>query len=153
MRARQSFFGPIVLIALGGLLLAHNLYPQIRLARLFADYWPWILIVWGGFRLAEFGVARARGRRGPQPLGAGAVVVALLLCLAGSTAHSLARNEFEFVDWLRVGGWFDGDYPRHYEQAFGTGHAIRHDPAARIGHYEGLAGIVQQLPRSPGRTH
>jgi LiaI-LiaF-like transmembrane region len=127
MRPRKSIFGPVLLIALGSVLLLRNLDPSFSLASLFADSWPWILILWGGFRLVEFGVARLRGRRAPEPLGAGAVVIAVLLCLAGSGAHRLARNEFEFVDWLRVhGGWFDLDfaYPLHHKQAVGPGQAV-----------------------------
>jgi len=127
MRPRKSLFGPVLLIALGGVLLARNLAPELSLLRLFADYWPWILVFWGGFRLVEFAVARLLGRRAPEPLGAGAVIVAVFLCFAGSTAHALSRNELEFVDWIRArGGWFDleFDYPLRHEQPVGPGQAV-----------------------------
>lgn len=127
MRPRKSLFGPVLLIVLGGVLLARNLDPALSLVRLFADYWPWILIFWGGFRLVEFGVARLLGRRAPEPLGVGAVILAVFLCFAGSTAHALAGNDFEFVDWMMVrGGWFDSafDYPVQHEQAVADGQEV-----------------------------
>ena len=127
MRPRKSLFGPVLLIVLGGVLLARNLDPSLSLLRLFADYWPWLLVFWGGFRLLEFAGARLLSRRAPEPLGAGAVIVAVFLCFAGSTAHALSRNEFEFVDWMMVrGGWFDAefDYPLQHEQPVGPGQAV-----------------------------
>jgi Toastrack DUF4097 len=127
MRPRKSLFGPVLLIASGGVLLARNLDPELSLLRLFADYWPWLLIFWGGFRLVEFAIARLLGRRAPEPLGAGAVILAVFLCFAGTTAHALSRNEFEFVDWVRGrGGWFDleFDYPLHHEQSVSPGQAV-----------------------------
>jgi LiaF transmembrane domain len=127
MRPRKSIFGPVLLIVLGSILLARNLDPTLSLANLFADYWPWILIFWGSFRLVEFALARLRGRRPPEPLGAAAVLIAIFLCLAGSTAHTFSRNEFEFLDWLRLrNGWFDleFDYPVHHQQTVGPGQAV-----------------------------
>lgn len=43
-----SVVGPIILIAIGVVLLAHNLYPNLPLMDFLASYWPFILIVWGG---------------------------------------------------------------------------------------------------------
>lgn len=127
MRPRRSLFGPVLLIVLGGVLLARNLNPELPLLRLFADYWPWILVFWGGFRLVEFAITRLLNRRAPEPLGAGAVIVAVFLCFAGSTAHALSRNEFEFVDWIHGrGAWFDleFDYPLKHEQPVAPGQTV-----------------------------
>ena len=127
MQARKSLFGPVLLIALGIVFLAHNLVPELSLVPLFADYWPWILVFWGGFRLAEFAVARLLGRRAPEPLGAGAVIVAVFLCVAGSAAHSLARNQAGLLDWLAGrGAWFDVqfDYPLRHEAPITTGQGV-----------------------------
>ena len=46
MRPRRSLFGPVLLIVLGGVLLARNLNPDRPLLHLFAGYWPWILVFW-----------------------------------------------------------------------------------------------------------
>jgi hypothetical protein len=111
MPARRSLFGPVFLIALGIALLWHNLNPQISLGQLFANYWPWILVAWGAFRLAEFAASRLIGRRPPEPLGGGAVLAAIFLCFAGSAAHSFLNSPFDFGDWtMGRGGWFDQEY-------------------------------------------
>jgi hypothetical protein len=104
MRPRRSFFGPAFLIALGIVLLVQNLNPEFSLLRLFASHWPWILIVWGGFRLAEFAIARLAGRVAPEPQGGGALILAALLCLAGSAAHAL-EGRTAFFHWMFHRGW------------------------------------------------
>jgi hypothetical protein len=96
---RKSLVGPILLIALGVLFLAHNIWPAFSLHRLFAAHWPWILIVWGGFRLVEYAVAWVTGRPAPQPMGPAGYLAALLLVLAGSVAHSIGPRAFPFWHW------------------------------------------------------
>jgi len=98
---RKSLFGPVVLIVVGALLLAHNFWPEFSLFRLFAAHWPWILIGWGVFRLAEFAAALLRGRPAPPPLAGGAFLLALLLVVAGSIAHS-AEYGPRFRRWDRL---------------------------------------------------
>lgn len=100
MRSAKSFFGPVALVALGILLLANNLIPRLALFRLFADQWPWILVLWGGFRLIEYAVARALARPTPENAGLGAVLAAVLLCLAGSAAHAVAHDRWRFQRWV-----------------------------------------------------
>lgn len=127
MRPRRSLFGPILLITLGIALLWHNLNPQFSLGQLFANYWPWILVFWGGFRLAEFAVSRLAGRRPPEPLGGGAVIAAIFLCLVGSAAHSLQGRSFDLIDWtIGHDGWFDHeyDYPVTHEHALAEGQGL-----------------------------
>lgn len=127
MRPRRSLFGPVLLIALGIVLLAENLDPRFALLRLFATYWPWILIFWGGFRVIEFAAARLLERRAPEPLGGGAVILAIFLCLAGSLAHGLATSPLDWQDWLDGrGGWFSLDYefPVQQEQSLIAGQGV-----------------------------
>ena len=47
MRPR-SLVGPLLLIALGILLLLQTLSPQFPLWEIAAQYWPLVLIAWGG---------------------------------------------------------------------------------------------------------
>ena len=90
---RKSLFGPLFLIGIGVVLLVKNLDPSITLRGWFAAYWPWILIVWGGFRLLEVLFSRGFGRPAPRGLGSGAVVMVVLLVIAGSAArHDLQRS-------------------------------------------------------------
>ena len=124
---RRSLFGPILLITLGAALLWHNLNPQISLLAVFAEYWPWLLILWGGFRLVEFAAAALLGRRPPEPLGGAAVVAAIFLCFAGSAVHSFSASQFEFIDWtMGRSGWLDQeyDYPVRHEQAVAAGQGV-----------------------------
>ena len=50
---RTSVVAPLLLIVIGGLFLARNLYPDLPLLDYLARYWPFLLIIWGGLRLAE----------------------------------------------------------------------------------------------------
>src|SRR6202040_2124881 len=50
---RTSIVAPLLLIALGTLFLARNLYPDLPLVDYLARFWPFVLIAWGVLRLAE----------------------------------------------------------------------------------------------------
>lgn len=93
MTRRPSLFGPAALIALGALLLAHNLGWGPSLWTLALDGWPWFLVAWGGAHVVQHFVARARDVAGPRRLGIGAVLFALLVCLAGETGRALRAND------------------------------------------------------------
>ena len=60
---RRSIFGPIVLITIGVVFLLVNAgFVTFRSAvRLFAEYWPLLLIIWGVLRLIEYLRARQEG--------------------------------------------------------------------------------------------
>ncbi|MDA0207647.1 MAG: hypothetical protein O2795_20215 [Acidobacteria bacterium] len=84
---RPSVFGPRLLILLGVALLVNNYYDRFSLSTLIADGWPWILVVWGCSWMAEDAIARSVHTRQPRPLGGGALVLALLVCLIGIGLH------------------------------------------------------------------
>jgi len=50
---RVSYIGALLLILIGGVFLMHNIYPDLRLADWFAQFWPFLLIGWGVLRLIE----------------------------------------------------------------------------------------------------
>jgi|GEM_PF-2086001 len=91
---RRSITGPLLIILIGSLLLAQNLYADFSIWNAFAEHWPWLLVAWGGLRLAEHGLRAAQGEPGPAPMRASALVLAVLLCTAGSAAHGIER-----ADW------------------------------------------------------
>jgi DUF4097 and DUF4098 domain-containing protein YvlB len=103
---RGSLVAPLLLIALGALFLARNVYPDLPLLDYLARYWPFLLVLWGGLRLVEILVWYAR--RQPLPrngISGGEWILAIFLCFLGGSIHA-ARN---FTDWLpnsglRVGG-------------------------------------------------
>ena len=95
---RPSAFGPVLLILVGTALLVNNYYDRFSLSVLAAEGWPWILVLWGGCWMAEDAIARSVYARRPRPLGGGALVVALLVCLIGIGVHGArgVSSAFDF---------------------------------------------------------
>jgi hypothetical protein len=91
-RPRSSVFGPLALIGLGVLLLLHNLSGYSFWTPLL-DYWPWFLVAWGTVHVIQQVIARSTGSAPPRRLAAGAVLVGLLICLAGVSARSIRAND------------------------------------------------------------
>ena len=71
-RQPRSFAGPVVLIVLGVFFLLRSLglIPWYNWGRMFAHYWPLLLILWGVVKLIEYQQAN---RAGIRPRGLGAV--------------------------------------------------------------------------------
>ena len=109
VRPRRSFAGPIVLIIIGvlGLMGTMGMLEWHRVFLWFAHFWPALLILWGIIKLIEYQQANRSGVRSGG-IGAGGVVLIVFLIVAGLTATSLSR-----VDWQRMGEEFniDGDNP------------------------------------------
>jgi len=102
---RRGLFGPFLLVVIGSALLASNLIPNWSVGAAFAEHWPWLLVVWGGTHLLEQALSPALGWRRPRPLGGGAVVLALLLAIAGTAARQARSADFGFIrPWDR--DWF-----------------------------------------------
>lgn len=81
---RGSLIGPIVLILIGAAFLLNNLRPDLSLLRLFASYWPWILIGWGAIRLVELTIWQWRGQPLPRAgISGGEWTFIFFLCLLG----------------------------------------------------------------------
>ncbi len=109
VRPPRSFAGPIVLIIIGvlGLMGTMGMLEWHRVFLWFAHFWPALLILWGIIKLIEYQQASRSGVRSGG-IGAGGVVLIVFLIVAGLTATSLSR-----VDWQRMGEEFniDGDNP------------------------------------------
>lgn len=100
MRPR-SIVGPLILIALGALLLVNNLQPQLSLWTSVVRFWPFILIAWGVVRLLEIVIwALRRKPLPPQGVSGGEWALIILFTIVGA-GYSAARARF--------GGW--GPYP------------------------------------------
>ena len=59
---RASLVAPLLLIGVGILFLARNVFPEMQLLDYLAKYWPLLLVVWGGLRLLEILFWTATGR-------------------------------------------------------------------------------------------
>jgi DUF4097 and DUF4098 domain-containing protein YvlB len=62
-RRPNSIFGPLIVIAIGVLLLLRHHLPGFVLGEFIARYWPALLILWGLVRLVEFYSAPPEHRR------------------------------------------------------------------------------------------
>lgn len=86
---RSSIIGPMLLIAVGLLFLIHNTWPEVPIVELGSEYWPFILILWGGLRLMEILYWAMSGRPLPSSgISGGEWVFVIFLCLLGSSAYT-----------------------------------------------------------------
>src|SRR5579863_8757992 len=86
---RGSLFAPLLLIGLGALFLARNIYPDLPLLDYLARYWPFLLILWGVLRLGEILIWASTGKPLPaRGVSGGEWILVLVLCFFGGTLHA-----------------------------------------------------------------
>jgi DUF4097 and DUF4098 domain-containing protein YvlB len=97
-RPPRSFAGPIVLIVIGilGLLGTMGMLEWHRVFLWFAHFWPALLILWGIIKLIEYQQANRSGVRSGG-IGAGGILLVIFLVIAGLTATSLSRVDWEHI--------------------------------------------------------
>jgi DUF4097 and DUF4098 domain-containing protein YvlB len=98
-RPHRSIAGPVVLILMGMLFLCGTMgILEIHsLGRLFARFWPALLILWGALKLIEYEQAKRSGQPA-RGIGVGGVFLMLFLIGAGLIATQASR-----VDWKSLG--------------------------------------------------
>jgi len=104
-RPHRSFAGPVVLIILGAIFLLGNLgyVGWGRLAHLFANYWPVLLILWGVIKLVEYQRAQSQGYRA-SGIGVGGVFLLIMLITIGLAATHASRFHWEELrDQINIG--------------------------------------------------
>lgn len=102
---RTSLVAPLLLIAIGALFLARNLYPQIPLLDYLARYWPFLLIIWGTLRLAEVLVWSATDKPLPRAgVSPGEWVLVVFLCIFGLSMHAVRGFNTWWPRNITVGG-------------------------------------------------
>lgn len=103
---RGSVVGPLLLIGIGGLFLARNVFPDLPLLDYLAQYWPYLLILWGTVRLIEIAIWAMRGVQLPRVgLSGGEWMLVIFLCMFGVSLHAVRG----FSTWLPSG---TGDFWR-----------------------------------------
>lgn len=98
---RGSLVAPLLLIGIGALFLARNVMPDLPLLDYLAQYWPYLLILWGSLRLLEIAVWSVR--RQPLPyygVSGGEWVLVVFLCMLGISLHAVRG----FTSWLPQAG-------------------------------------------------
>src|SRR5713226_1936650 len=87
---RSSIVAPLLLIGVGALFLARNLYPDLPLVDYLAKYWPFLLIIWGALRLAEVLFWAATEKPLPaRGLSPGEWMLVVFLCIFGFSLHTV----------------------------------------------------------------
>ena len=120
---RSSFVAPLLLIALGALLLARTLYPDLALLDYISKYWPLILIGWGVLRIIEILAWSSSSKPLPaRGLSGGEWVLIVFLCLFGASLHTVQGISNWWPDHVQFNGFdvFDGEryeYPVSEEKA------------------------------------
>ena len=105
---RTSFVAPLLLIVIGGLFLARNIYPEMPLLDWVSTYWPVVLIVWGALRIVEIVSWAARSKPLPsRGISGGEWLLIVFLCLFGASLHAVRG----FSNW----------WPDHIVQLNGLG--------------------------------
>ena len=97
---RTSVIGPLLLILAGLAFLIRNVWPEVPIFDLIAQYWPFLLIAWGALRLIEimFWAMSAK----PLPRGgmaAGEWVIVIFICLIGSAMYTTRH----YSSWMPNG--------------------------------------------------
>ena len=119
---RGSLLTPLIVILIGVVFLLKNLNPELRVFEFIFDWWPALLMVWGGLRLVEVLASYFRGA--PLPVAGvsgGEWALIVVLTLAGSSVwgvQKLTRGEF---GKFRIGGM----------EGFGETFDYPLDPASR----------------------
>jgi len=121
---RHSLAGPLVLIVIGALFLWNNLRPDIPIWNLVSLYWPFFLIAWGALQLIEIGVSAAANRPLPRGMGAGGIVLVVLVCILGSGMYTATRHNWRIGPGRLEMFGEQYDYPVS-QQAAATGSARR----------------------------
>jgi putative adhesin len=106
-RRPRSLAGPFVLIILGAVFLMATMRVLSigRLAHLFANYWPALLILWGVIKLIEHQRAQREGYRA-SGIGGGGVVLVVMIVVFG-----LMATQLEHVNWSGIRDNFNVDDP------------------------------------------
>ena len=108
---RASLVAPLLLIGIGLLFLARNVFPEMQLLDYLAKYWPLLLVVWGGLRLLEILFWAATSRPLPaRGIASGEWVLVIFLCFVGVSLHAVRG----FSQWLpgsriELGAWISSE--------------------------------------------
>ncbi len=133
-RRHRSMAGPFVLIVFGTVCLLGTMHVLSfsKLAHLFANYWPVLLIFWGVIKLLEHQRAQREGIRS-SGIGAGGILLVVMIVVFGLIATQLER-----VNWSGLRDHIDIDdndfdnifgqsfsFNDHLEQGFPVGAALK----------------------------
>src|SRR5258708_35675362 len=102
---RSSVVAPLLLIGIGGLFLFRNMYPDLPLLDYLAKYWPILLIIWGGLRLAEILTWASLSKPLPaRGISGGEWILIVLLCMFGGALYTVKGFSTWWPGRLHISG-------------------------------------------------
>jgi hypothetical protein len=138
---RTSVVAPILLIGIGGLFLARNLYPDLPLLDFLAKYWPFLLILWGTLRLAEVLFWTATDKPLPsRGVTGGEWTLVVFLCIFGGSLHAVRGFSTWWPHNMTVGGL--DMFGQSYEYPVSGEKATAKNPHVVIENFRGDAKIT-----------
>ena len=113
-RYRRSLAGPLILVVIGLVFLLRNFGVHLPVWRFFGRFWPLLIILWGVIALVEHFTALKQGYQ-TRHLGAGGIVLLVLIVVAGLAAHHSSDVNWEGMrDQMQIdddlGGMFGNAY-------------------------------------------
>lgn len=151
-RPHRSFAGPVVLIVLGAVFLLGNLgyVGWGRLAHLFAQYWPVLLILWGMIKLVEYQQAQRHGCQA-SGIGVGGVFLLVLLITIGLAATHASRYHWEELrDQIDIG---DEDFTLFGHNYTYDDHLSASFPAGGSLHVTSTRGAINVTDSTDDQIH
>ena len=117
MPRRRSMAGPVVLIVMGVVFLmgTMGLLHWSGLGRLYAHYWPVLIILWGLVKLIEHQQAQRTGGRS-SGIGVGGVFLLVFVIVSGLIATQATR--FDWGGLHDQMGWDQGDFDNWFGQSY-----------------------------------
>jgi hypothetical protein len=150
----RSIFGPVLLVAVGvvlllcttGVLSWHSPFFW------FARYWPVALILWGLARLAEYVLARQKGYPPPR-LGGGSIVLLIFFVLFGMGATRVAG-----INWSGLGRALGDETDMDFTNFFGSSYEFTDNFSLPMAEPEeikivGRHGDIKVTASSDGQAH
>jgi hypothetical protein len=129
-RRAGSIFWPLLLIVIGGLLLARNIGYSIPFWTVMVRYWPVLIIVWGFLKIVDYYRMRRTGDNSPLFSG-GEVALLIFVILAGSAITTAANASPDVGAAFRIGDFDLWDitgnnfeYSEHHEVDVPAGSTI-----------------------------
>lgn len=139
--------GAILLLVIGGLMIAAHAVPGFQAGAWLARYWPLLFIAWGVGRLIEYYAAPQQRTSG---LGGGEIVLLISLVLIGLAYSSAYR--YRQARWTRDFGIHLEDWnPMFQGFYFNAQSQATLAPNQRL-EVDGYRGNVRLIPAAPG-TH
>jgi len=139
---RSSIVAPLVLIAIGALFLARNLYPELPVLDYVARYWPFLLIGWGALRLGEVLFWATNENRVPRVgISPGEWMLVVFLCIFGASLHAVRG----FSTWWPRSGMMIGGldmFGENYEFPIAGEKPASKTPRVVIENFRGNARVT-----------